>query len=453
MRAIALVLLAAGCTPISDLVVTSEEPVGANCAHGGTAIREGADDNDDGELQADEVDSVHYACDAAPATSELVSVSPEPPGPNCPLGGHAVTTGTDANRDGILDTAEVRTKAYVCSGQLVVTRPEPQGDNCLTGGTAILVGDDVNADGLLSEDEVTATSYVCDGIFDERTITGTVNVRNNLDIALLANIEEIMGTLRVNNQAGAFESLRLPALQRVGMLIVYDNVDLSFPVLRAVDTMILEVGASTTSRTLEIPQLETVSGYLRFEGNWIAFDAPALESVGEYVSFRASSHLQRIDAPALESVSGNVTLYGLPALAHVDLASLETLNGLSISRCPNLAQENFNLPPVQTLPSGIWLERVPWTTLGPLSTTASGDFAVIETAIADITLPNLTTVGRLRIEGDAVTNFSAPMLQSVTTGPVYIDAPLLPACQITDVLDAIGYQGARTVHAAACSPP
>jgi hypothetical protein len=93
MRALAIVLLATACTPISDLVMTSPEPAGENCAHGGTAIHEGADDNEDGELQDAEVDSVHYVCDA-PTTSELVSVSDEPEGENCTTGGSVVRTGT-----------------------------------------------------------------------------------------------------------------------------------------------------------------------------------------------------------------------------------------------------------------------------------------------------------------------------------------------------------------------
>ncbi|MDX2087069.1 MAG: hypothetical protein SFX73_04420 [Kofleriaceae bacterium] len=454
MRALTLVLLAGACTPVSDLVETTDEPAGSNCAYGGTAIREGADENQDGALQDSEIDSVQYVCEAAPVTSELVVVTPEPPGTNCALGGKVVRTGTDANRDGILDADEVRATAYVCNGQLVETRPEPEGLNCLTGGTAILVGDDGNADGILNEDEVASTSYVCDGVFDGTLLDGSFNVRNNLDVALIANIEEITGPLIIDNWPDSLASASLPALERVGSLIVYDEIDLSLPSLRTVvaSARLGRHQASATSHTLAIPKLETVGGFIEFYGNWVAFDTPELVSVGGDLLFGTNSELQRIVAPALARVDGTVRIQRLPSLAAVDLSSLATLSGLNVSTCPNLAQEDFSLPPVQGLPDGLWVERVPWTSLGPLSTITTGSVGVLYMPITGIALPNLTTAGQLVIYSDTATSFSAPMLQSIS-GNVFVDAPLLPSCQVTSVLDAIGFQGTRSVRAAPCVTP
>jgi hypothetical protein len=47
------------------LAVTSTEPAGANCTNGGIKIDVGVDDNDDGALQATEIDQTIYVCDGA----------------------------------------------------------------------------------------------------------------------------------------------------------------------------------------------------------------------------------------------------------------------------------------------------------------------------------------------------------------------------------------------------
>jgi hypothetical protein len=47
----------------------------------------------------------------------LTAAFPEPAGRNCANGGTRVDAGSDTNRNGVLDAAEVQSMRYVCSGQ------------------------------------------------------------------------------------------------------------------------------------------------------------------------------------------------------------------------------------------------------------------------------------------------------------------------------------------------
>src|SRR5690606_40646932 len=97
------------------LVSLSDEPAGENCASGGTRIDAGLDDDGDGVLDPEEVDSTAYACSVAGAVS-LVSLTPEPPGPSCAGGGQRVDVGIDDDGDGVLAPEEIDATAYVCDG-------------------------------------------------------------------------------------------------------------------------------------------------------------------------------------------------------------------------------------------------------------------------------------------------------------------------------------------------
>lgn len=108
----------------------------------------------------------------------LSVVSAEPAGGNCNRGGSRVDSGIDANRNGVLETREVSTTRYVCEGQTRMTRTgvaagkggpdvlvsltnEPAGAHCAMGGQKIEAGADHDADDALSAVEVTSSSYLC----------------------------------------------------------------------------------------------------------------------------------------------------------------------------------------------------------------------------------------------------------------------------------------------------
>jgi hypothetical protein len=153
--------------PSSDLVAIVPEPPGANCPAGGNVVQSGTDLDGDGVLDPAEVEDAAYLCNPIAPPPQLVDVDTEPPGPNCPSGGVAITSGADLDADGILDADEVASVSYVCAEvgvpTLVVVVPEPAGTNCSHGGQAIQSGPDADANGVLDADEIASVAYVCDG--------------------------------------------------------------------------------------------------------------------------------------------------------------------------------------------------------------------------------------------------------------------------------------------------
>jgi hypothetical protein len=161
-----------------SLVAQAVEPAGAHCAHGGSRIMAGLDANNDGVLQPSEVSTTSYACHGAPGATgavgprALVAVSAEVAGVHCPVGGQRIETGIDANANGVLESGEVASTAYACNGangtngadglgSLIAQAAEPAGANCTYGGSKVTSGVDADRDGVLDPGEVTATSYVC----------------------------------------------------------------------------------------------------------------------------------------------------------------------------------------------------------------------------------------------------------------------------------------------------
>lgn len=102
------------CGSTDGLLRVSTEPAGEHCAGGGQRIDQGRDANHDGQLEDTEVSASTYVCDGADQAS-LVRVDDEPAGPNCTSGGHAIRTGSDEDEDGELDEDEVDSTAYVCN--------------------------------------------------------------------------------------------------------------------------------------------------------------------------------------------------------------------------------------------------------------------------------------------------------------------------------------------------
>ncbi|MEM6533581.1 MAG: hypothetical protein AAF654_13230 [Myxococcota bacterium] len=116
----------------------------------------------------------------------IASVEAVEPGADCPAGGARVASGTDANRNGVLEADEVETTSFVCNGSdgtagtdgttgtnaLVAITPVAPGEACPLGGNEVAVGPDINGSGVLDPDEVTSTTLLCstersdfDGLF------------------------------------------------------------------------------------------------------------------------------------------------------------------------------------------------------------------------------------------------------------------------------------------------
>lgn len=159
------------------LFSTSDEDPGSNCAAGGKRIDSGTDDDDDGVLDAAEIEATDYVCHGENGTdghSALVAVTDEMAGANCAAGGERIDSGIDDDDSGTLEAPEVDDTDYVCDGTngmngtngtsaLVATASEAAGSNCAAGGTKVTFGQDDDGNSVLDAGEVDGTSYVCNG--------------------------------------------------------------------------------------------------------------------------------------------------------------------------------------------------------------------------------------------------------------------------------------------------
>lgn len=158
-----------------SIVQTTSEPAGANCATGGTKLEIGQDTDGNGTLSGAEIEQTVYVCNGgmgnagtpgATGKQSLISVTTEPAGANCSAGGQKIEHGVDDDNNGTLEAGEVDGTAYVCNGidglaSLVATASESPGANCAFGGTKVTSGVDDNDNGTLDAGEVDATAYVC----------------------------------------------------------------------------------------------------------------------------------------------------------------------------------------------------------------------------------------------------------------------------------------------------
>ncbi|MBU1241701.1 hypothetical protein KJ612_00715, partial [Myxococcota bacterium] len=114
-----------GSNGLTALVRQTAEPAGANCATGGTRLDSGLDANVNGTLDSAEVAQTRYICngihgadgsDGSDGLTSLLRQTAEPVGANCATGGTKVQSGLDLNGSGVLDLGEVTSTQYVCNG-------------------------------------------------------------------------------------------------------------------------------------------------------------------------------------------------------------------------------------------------------------------------------------------------------------------------------------------------
>jgi len=192
--------------PQPSIIDTENIEQGLECANGGIRIIVGFDENGDGMLQSNEIDSSSILCngedgadgsngldgndgsngtdgtdgvngtDGAQPSDFLAQVSDEPSGINCEFGGSKVEYGFDENSNQILDGDEIQSTTYICddngSGSsispLFLTKVSPVSfEECNAGGQKIEQGyddGDLNAiamNGVLEDDEIDSTTVYC----------------------------------------------------------------------------------------------------------------------------------------------------------------------------------------------------------------------------------------------------------------------------------------------------
>ncbi len=111
---------------VSSLVSFQQEAAGEHCQAGGFKVISGLDKNSDGVLDEDEILSSQYICngvgdkgdkgeDGVDGKPILGNTSSEV-GEHCENGGIRFDVGNDDNGNGVLDEDEIQSSAYVCNG-------------------------------------------------------------------------------------------------------------------------------------------------------------------------------------------------------------------------------------------------------------------------------------------------------------------------------------------------
>lgn len=346
-------------------------------------IRQGDDENDDGELQESEVDSSEVLCNGQDSPA-LVDSSPEPAGANCATGGTRVRTGVDKDHDGTLDDDEVQNVAYLCNTtptpMLVSTANEPPGTNCPLGGVAVSSGMDLDNDGILDANEVTGTSFVCTGqVPTAEVVTGDFYLRNSFDQALLVGVKRITGTLYVQPTT-ALPEIVISNLEKVGRLYASQTfASLTLP--RLEQTGLLEITATGPFPRFELPVLAEVTGAIRVA---TTLDAPS--GFG-------------LDLPAL-TTAGSIEIEN-SQLASLRAPQLAALGALELRSLSALQPTQVDLGDVAEVAGAVIVERLPWTSLEPLAGLRStGSFSALQMEqLLELDLPVLETTGHLTISG------------------------------------------------------
>ena len=187
---------ASGTNGQNTLVKTSPESAGVNCNTGGVKIEYGLDANNNGVLDATEINAAltKYVCNGAQGPTGLQGA----PGAQGQQGlqGTAGATG-----------ATGLTGATGASGKnsLIKTTTETAGVNCTTGGVKIEYGLDANSNGVLDATEINATltKYVCNGAVGATGATGSTGPTGAQGQTGLTGAQGIQGPAGPTGAAGA----------------------------------------------------------------------------------------------------------------------------------------------------------------------------------------------------------------------------------------------------------
>lgn len=181
LLSVGLVTLSLACgsdddTDLPSLLTRTVTASDTDCPHGGSQVLTGRDENDDGELQAEEVDDSELVCSGAPGdpgaagadgANALVRTALEPAGANCAEGGVRIEAGLDADADGVLDGAEITTTSFACNqargpaGRNYLVDAIDEAPGCELGGVTLRGGYDDNDNALLDDLEVRLTEELC----------------------------------------------------------------------------------------------------------------------------------------------------------------------------------------------------------------------------------------------------------------------------------------------------
>jgi hypothetical protein len=411
--------------PSPELVTRRDpEPAGQRCPEGGVAVHVGLDDDGDSFLDDDEIDETEYLCDAPAA--ELVREDELQPGDDhCNGGGSAIHVGHDDDGDGVLDDEEIESTSYVC-----VDSDTWRGDftredwlhpariaaieraRVVTGGLVIPFGREARLpllEMVAGNLEITGGADVLD-LPSLRTVGGRVELNTSgVGAPVLPALERIGGELFVTGNGADGESVSAPVLAEVGgRLVLWRGVHgvVSMPALRTVGGDLAIDGQITA---LAFDALESIEGDLLYSD--VILDEirlPGLRRLGGSLALAVNGRLRGIDLPALEEIGAELSLYGDLALRSVALPALRVIRGrLRLSSL--WALERLDLGLLAAVERQIVLESLPLLTSlelpslaeiglngGPMDDGSS--LRVVNTGLEQLELPSLTSLdGRASI--------------------------------------------------------
>jgi hypothetical protein len=154
-----------GYNGLNSILRQEDEIPGAICTNGGRTLISGLDSDDDGYLDANEIENVSYCCNDYVCSLSFDSLHTETPvsnAPSCPGGGYFVETGLDLDGNTNLDVGEITNSEYVCGNNIEIQAFDAIGCGyCVDGGVKILSGEDINTNDILDNNEITKSEYIC----------------------------------------------------------------------------------------------------------------------------------------------------------------------------------------------------------------------------------------------------------------------------------------------------
>lgn len=291
------------------------------------------------------------ACNPGAAPSALLRLEAEMAGERCPHGGVAVLTGLDRNGNLALDDGEVdgAQTRYVCNGApgvagqpgdagtagqnaLSTVTAEPSGTNCRYGGVRIDVGVDTDGNGALDAAEITGTRYVCDRASTDAIYFGDLVIRDQADVALLAGIQVVAGSLFIEGAPGG--TLTLPELRVISGRLDFSAGDGG------------SVGAPPVLTSATFPELRRVGDLgLRYRPDVVSVSFPKLERAG-HVDVMSNDELTGFSAPLLAQAE-SLSIYSNAKLASLTLPALARVVAFDVGYNTLLA--TLSMPALRTI--------------------------------------------------------------------------------------------------------
>jgi hypothetical protein len=433
-------VLAASCSDDTACLyepLTRIEPLGpgTTCQFGGTVLHVGSDRNCNGTLDNVEVVQTTIACTGTPAGGSLVSVEPLPPGGPCIEGGTIIRTGLDDNGDGILGFEEVDSETFVCNGESAIDDSTTcEGSPFGIEGTLVVLDET----SLLPIEGVTCidgTVIVNSGTLDSleglgalQKITGDLLIVGNVSLQSLEGLRSLTsvgGTLIVQNNDLLQDLRGLETLRRFDQLRIIGNEALAaLHGLEGIESIGGNIEINAVPNLARLTGLENLKQLrdLRIQNNDALVELSSLANLSRTtgnVIFTGNDLLTSIELPSVQRIDGVFDVFEHEAVSTVTLPSMFLMGG-QIRVRDNVALRETSFPSLATADGLVYtgnaaLERIAYDALIYVSGTIE---IARNPAFARLDLPMLTTIGGIFVlaENDSLPNFQGmDSLETITT--------------------------------------